>query len=192
MRILLLVFAILVGSATNSTADCNSDVKTAFEKLRKSAAFRMDTKTTNEQGTLTMGVEYILPDRMHQTVHLDRGDAATMEMILIGGKVWSNQGQGWAEVPDAFAAAIAKQMKETVAEAPKEDSQFACLGEVEFEGKSYVAYRAKLAPPRPAAAGTDPGKAAGPTKEAEAAINPSSCFSTLRLHFPSSPSAGAC
>ena len=49
MRILLLVFAILVGSATNSTADCNSDVKTAFEKLRKSAAFRMDTKI-NEQG----------------------------------------------------------------------------------------------------------------------------------------------
>jgi hypothetical protein len=65
-----------------------------------------------------------------------------MEMILIGDKAWSNHGEGWAPLPPQFAEQVAKQMKETVAEPPKDASSYECLGDVEFEGKTYAAYRA--------------------------------------------------
>jgi hypothetical protein len=107
----------------------------------------METKITNPQGTLTMSNDYVLPDRMHQTVSMSADGPQKMEMILIGGKAWSNQGDGgWAEVPEKFATTIAKQMKDTVSEPPKDDSKFECLGEVQFEGKTYSAYRTKRAP----------------------------------------------
>lgn len=149
MRISSLAFVALSVTASAAAADCTSEVNGAFAKLRKSAAFRMETKITNAQGTLTMSNDYVLPDRMHQTVSMSAGGPGTMEMILIGGKAWSNQGNaGWAEVPEKFATTIAKQMKETVAEPPKDESQFECLGDVIFEGKTYAAYRAKRGPTR--------------------------------------------
>ncbi|MCK9909602.1 hypothetical protein MXD81_10710, partial [Microbacteriaceae bacterium K1510] len=126
-------------ASTCAAADCTSEVNEAFAKLRKSAAFRMETKVTNPQGTLTMSNDYLLPDRMHQTVSMGSGGPEKMEMILISGKAWSNQGNaGWAEVPADFASKIAQQMKETVTDAPKDDSKFECLGDVTFEGKTYA------------------------------------------------------
>jgi len=162
MRNVLIVFTAASSLVTAARADCTSEVTDAFAKLRMSAAFRMETTITNPQGTLTMSNDYVLPDRMHQTVSMSGGGApGTMQMILIGGKAWSNQGdQGWAEVPDSFASTIAKQMKETVVEPPKDESQFECLGDVTFEGKTYAAYRSK----RPA--GKADGGATPPTEPA--------------------------
>lgn len=137
--------AFLISSAS-AFADCSTEVDAAFEKLRKSAAFSMETKITNEQGTLTMSNDYVMPDRMHQRVSLSTGGPQTMEMVLIGDKAWSNHGQGWAPLPPNFAQEVAKQMKETVAEPPKDTSKFKCLGDVEFEGVTYAAYRATRTP----------------------------------------------
>ena len=167
MRNMILAFAVLTITAGTAAADCTSEVNDAFAKLRKSAAFRMETKITNPQGTLTMSNDYVLPDRMHQTVSMGGDGPQAMQMILVAGKAWSNQGNaGWAEVPEKFATTIAKQMKDTVVEPPKDESQFECLGDVSFEGKTYAAYRTKRAPgaaegavatPAPA----PPGPAAG-------------------------------
>ncbi|MFA5901779.1 MAG: hypothetical protein WC829_22000 [Hyphomicrobium sp.] len=165
MRNIALATIALSLAATGAAADCTSDVNEAFAKLRKSAAFRMETKITNPQGTLTMSNDYVLPDRMHQTVSmnsaLEKAGPEKMEMILIAGKAWSNQGNaGWAEVPEKFASTIAKQMKETVAEPPKDVSQFECLGDVTFEGKTYAGYRAKRGPAKtPDGAGPNPAAA---------------------------------
>ncbi len=143
MRTAFALCLLLLG-VTTARADCTSEVNDAFAKLRKSAAFRMETKITNPQGTLTMSNDYVLPDRMHQTVSMGSEGPQQMEMILVGGKAWSNQGNaGWAEVPEKFATTIAKQIKDTVVEPPKDESQFECLGDVTFEGKTYAAYRAK-------------------------------------------------
>jgi hypothetical protein len=159
MRIPLLALGAYLLSAAGAAADCTSEVNDAFAKLRKTSAFTMQTKITNAQGTLTMSNDYVLPDRMHQHVSLSTSEAGGMEMILIGEKAWSNQGEnGWAPLPPEFAAKIAKQMKETVAEPPKDTSEFECLGDVELEGKTYTAYRAK----RPGAADGQ----VGPTKAA--------------------------
>lgn len=142
MRTMLLAVAALLPAFTAARADCTSDVNDAFAKLRKSSAFRMETTITNPQGTLTMSNDYVLPDRMHQTVSMGASGPQKMEMILIGGKAWSNQGDaGWAEVPEKFASTIAKQMKDTVSEPPKDESKYECLGDVAFEGKTYAAYR---------------------------------------------------
>ena len=81
-------------------------------------------------------------ERVHQRVSLSGQGAETMEMIHSGDKAWSNHGEGWAPLPPQFAQEVAKQMKETVAEPPKDASSYECLGDVEFEGKTYAAYRA--------------------------------------------------
>jgi hypothetical protein len=160
MRILPLALAAIPLLVTAARADCTSEVNDAFTKLRKSAAFRMETKITNPQGTLTMSNDYVLPDRMHQTVSMNTEGPQQMEMILVGNKAWSNQANaGWAEMPENFATTIAKQMKETVADAPKDDSKYECLGDVAFEGKTYAGYAVK----RPAAPAPEGGTSSGPT-----------------------------
>jgi hypothetical protein len=144
MRTMYLMLAGLLISFTGARADCTSEVNDAFAKLRKSASFRMETKINNSAGMLTMSNDYVLPDRMHQSVSMESGAPGKMEMILVAGKAWSNQANaGWAEVPADFASKIAEQMKETVADPPKDDSKFECLGDVAFEGKTYAAYSTK-------------------------------------------------
>jgi hypothetical protein len=133
-----------MGVVGQAQADCKSEVDQAFSKLRGGKGFRLETRIVNEQqGALTMTVDYLLPDRMHQSVKL--GDSPQkMETIAIGEKVWSNQGQGWSEVPKNFAEVISKQLKETVAEPSKSKIDYECLGEKTFEGKPYLAYKANL------------------------------------------------
>lgn len=146
MRTTLAIVTLLVGATSAVADDCSKEVNDAFAKLRNSSAFRMETKITDpKQGGLSMSNDYVLPDRMHQTVSMEKGPG-NMEMILIGNEAWSKQeNTGWAQVPPNFAEAIAKQMKETVAEPPKDVQAYECLGDVEFEGKTYKGYRAKMA-----------------------------------------------
>lgn len=147
----LALCAYLLSAATAAAADCTAEVNDAFDKLRKLPAFSMQTKITNDQGTLTMSNDYVLPDRMHQRVSVSTSGPGEMEMILIGDKAWSNQGNaGWAPLPPDFAAQIAKQMKETVISPPKDKGEYECLGDVAFEGKTYRAYRTKRVPEAPA------------------------------------------
>lgn len=140
----MLVFGLVFGFAAEAAANCKDEVDQAFSKLRGSKGFRLETTIVHEQqGTLKMAVDYQLPDRMHQRVTMGNSPAK-METIVIGSKVWSNQGQGWQEVPANFAEAISKQLKETVAEPSKSKLDYECLGETTFEGKPYLAYKAKL------------------------------------------------
>ncbi|MGE0024245.1 MAG: hypothetical protein AB7S70_11515 [Hyphomicrobium sp.] len=144
----------IVATCGSALADCRTEVDQAFSKLRGSKGFRLETTIVNEQqGTLRMTVDYQLPDRMHQRITL--GDQAqTMETIAIGPKVWSNQGQGWTEVPANFAEMITKQLKDSVAEPSQSKLDYECLGDTTFESKEYVAYKAALpATPEEAAKG---------------------------------------
>ena len=53
---------------------------------------------------------------------------------------------------DRQGKAIAKQMKDTVSEPPKDESKYECLGDVAFEGKTYTAYRTTRGPEQAAGA----------------------------------------
>lgn len=146
MRSLLIGFLVLAATPAIADTDCKGKVEAAFAKLRQEKAFRLDTTISNAEGVLKMQAEYILPDRMHQTVQLG-GGGVPMEMIVIGKQAWSNQGGGWAELPQQFADTVAGQIKETVAEAPKVATEYKCAGDAEFEGKTYSLYQGVLAMP---------------------------------------------
>jgi hypothetical protein len=135
---------ILLAATLPAAADCQSEVNAAFDKLRQSRAFRVRTTIVNENGSLKMTVDYVLPDRMHQKVSVSSG-AGPVELIVIGGRAWSNNGQGWAEMPTTFAEHVAGQIKQSIVEPPLETASFACLGDKELEGKAYAAYRAVIA-----------------------------------------------
>ncbi|MBA2125296.1 hypothetical protein DLM45_03540 [Hyphomicrobium methylovorum] len=170
MRVVLIAFLVLFSGPALADADCKKKVDTAFEKLRESKAFRLETKITSPQGSLDMKVDYVLPDRMHQTVLLGK-DATPLEMIVVGKKAWSNQGQGWAELPENFAETVAKQIRESVAESPKGATDYKCVGEKDFEGKSYEVFEGVLATPLSADA-----KEKGPRVTAVAVPNQNSVY----------------
>lgn len=149
MKVVGCAVAVLLFSMSPALADCKSEVDGAFSKLREGKTFRLTTTINSPQGKLNMQVDYVLPDKMHQRVRLGESPAE-METIAIGEKVWSNQGQGWQEVPKNFADEIVKQIKQTVAEPTQSKVDYACLGEKEFEGKVYKAYSANLPVPEQA------------------------------------------
>ena len=147
MKRLMLVAGLLVGLTAAAHADCKNEVDQAFSKLRGGKNFRVETKIVHEQqGSLDMTVDYVLPDRMHQRVKMG-GSPALMETIAIGEKVWTNQGQGWTEVPQNFAEAITTQLKQQVSPPTQSNTKYECLGEVEFEGKTYLGYKGSLPVP---------------------------------------------
>lgn len=138
--------AILV--AGPALADCKQEVADAFEKQRKSSSFRMVTRMINERGPIKMTVDYILPDRMHQTVKAAIDPAAT-ETILIGRRAWVSGGSGWQALPMEDALSLAEEMEKTVVKGGGEQPVFDCLGYVELDGRKLRAYEAmqdKMAP----------------------------------------------
>lgn len=145
MKVKLLFVAAMALLAQPAMADqCTDAVNAAFTKLRKSDAFRMETRIVNAQGELGVQTDYVPPDRMHQRVETGT-EAGVVEMIVIGKRAWSHQGkQGWAELPEKFASTVVAQMNQTFADRKDDGMTYSCLGEQEFEGKRYDAYQAKL------------------------------------------------
>lgn len=129
-----------------SAEDCTGAVTTAFEKLRSEKSFRLETQIANAQGKLNLKVDYMPPDRMHQRVRLD-DQPQEMEMIVIGEKAWSNQGQGWVALPDNFASEVAKQVKTTMAGATKTEANYTCGPDEVVDGRPAKAYVAELKAP---------------------------------------------
>src|SRR5512146_2053447 len=66
---------------------CSDEVSAALQKLRKSSWFRMNTQMITENGPTSMQIDYVLPDRMHQTV-TEKLTNKTTELILVGNHAW--------------------------------------------------------------------------------------------------------
>lgn len=178
MRAFLAVLIFSLSSPAFADTSCKEQVDAAFAKLRETGKFRLETTITNKDGTLTMQADYVLPDRMHQTVTLG-GDGAAMEMIVVGQKAWSNQGGGWAVLPEAFAQTVANQIKDSVADAPKVATEYKCVGDKEFEGKTYALYQGVLAMPLSADA-----KDKGPRVSAVTVPNQQNVYIDKETGFP--------
>lgn len=135
--------------ASPAAADCKQEVADAFDKQRKSSSFRLVTRMINERGPIQMTVDYLLPDRMHQSVKAAIDPAAT-ETILIGRRAWVSGGAGWKELPMEDALSLAEEMEKSVVKGAGEQPIFDCLGYADLEGKKLKAYEAmqdKTAPP---------------------------------------------
>jgi hypothetical protein len=178
MRALLTVLLISVSGSALAEVSCKEQVDAAFAKLREAGKFRLETTIKNKDGTLRMQADYVLPDRMHQKVTLG-GEGVAMEMIVIGKKAWSNQGGGWAVLPEAFAQTVANQIKDSVADAPNVSTEYKCVGDKEFEGKTYALYQGVLAMPLSADA-----KDKGPRVSAVSVPNQQNVYIDKETGFP--------
>lgn len=137
----VLACALMVGQLpATATADCKQEVADAFDKQRKSSAFRTVARMLSERGPVKMTVDYVLPDRMHQTVKAAIDPAAT-ETILIGKRAWVSSGQGWQELPLEDTVAVVEAFK-SVMKADKEQPIFDCLGYVTLDSRKLLAYEA--------------------------------------------------
>ena len=143
MRIRFPLFAVMatVLMAQGALADCKQEVADAFAKQRQASSFRLETRMLSERGPLNMTVDYLLPDRMHQTVKAVIDPAAT-ETILVGRRAWVSNGKGWQELPMEDALTLAEEMQKTVVKGEGEQPKFDCLGGTELEGRRLKVYEA--------------------------------------------------
>lgn len=135
-----LVVAGIAFAAPVKAADCAAEVTAAFEKQRKTPGFRMSAETKGDQGPVAMQVDYVLPDRMHQTVR-HPSHKEPLETIAIGRWAWGTMGGGWEELQPQFAQSVVAHMRQTLVEPVQTQAAFTCLGNVSYDGKDYVAYR---------------------------------------------------
>ncbi|PPD29652.1 MAG: hypothetical protein CTY20_05560 [Hyphomicrobium sp.] len=150
------VLALAASAAAPSgavAADCGAEVAAAFERQRKTPAFRLVADTKGDQGLVKMQIDYVPPDRMHQTV-THPNHTAPLETIAIGRWAWGTMGAGWEELQPQFAQSVTAFTKQTLVDPIPSDSSFECLGKVAFEGKDYVAYRTKSTADAAAAGGS--------------------------------------
>ena len=111
---------------------CQRDTATAFERMSKhSIAY-------NGQTEFHMTCEFLPPDRKRYITY-STDPSYTSETIEIGERTWSrwlHQNEGWSEVRAKSVLILIRDSK---------DEAFACLGPVEFSGKTYIGYRARAA-----------------------------------------------
>jgi hypothetical protein len=150
--IVLLLLAATSGAATAQTppsdpsqgkpnaTPCSEEVSAALKKLRSSAWFRMNTQMITENGPTAMQIDYVLPDRMHQTVTVKLADKTT-ELILVGNQAWAKEGEGWRPVPSEVANQLRQQMDETVVTQQTDVGAYACKGHMTVDGRDVLAYK---------------------------------------------------
>lgn len=100
----------------------------------------MDTHMITENGPVTMQVDYVLPDRMHQTV-TQKITNHTTELILVGNRAWANQGDNWREVPSQVAAQLREQMDDAVIKQQTDVGDYSCKGRTQIDGRDVLSYK---------------------------------------------------
>lgn len=142
MRRPVLVYLMFLGLASAAYADCTGEVAAAFDKQRKSPAFKMTAEMMADAGNTKMTVEYLPPDRMRQTV--EREDLpAPLQTVAVGNRAWGDQGGGFEELQPQFAQAIIAGVRQTLVDPPKEMPAFTCLGKTTYEGRPFIGYRSE-------------------------------------------------
>ncbi len=120
---------------------CRDEVAAALKKLRNASWFRMDTTMLTEKGFTDMQVDYVLPDRMHQKVTVPAINEKS-EVILVGDKAWSKQGEGdWVEITAELTQNIKGQMQEQVVAHQEEIGNYSCKGRTNLDGRDVMSYK---------------------------------------------------
>jgi hypothetical protein len=138
---LLLVAIASVSAAMPALAeDCSAKVKAAFDKQREGKSYRVSMTQPTAEGPVEMTVDYILPDRMLQTVvapHMP-GEQQT---LLVGNRAFSGSGGGFEELLPHFTQSVVSEFKSAVDPANQKFDNFECAGKATVDGKEYDAYR---------------------------------------------------
>lgn len=119
---------------------CRDEVDASLKKLRNSSWFRMESTMVTENGLTNMTIDYVLPDRMHQKVNVI-GQPVVQEVILVGNKAWSNEGDGWRVLPADITTQLVNQMQDSVLTPQEDVGNYSCKGRVKLDGKDVMSYK---------------------------------------------------
>lgn len=141
MRPAFVFLGLLLAAAPPALADCRSDVVDAFEKQRKAGAFRMVANVIGAQGPMTLSLDYVLPDKLHQTIKFAI-QPTPIEALLIGPRAWVDEGKGWRDASKDERDELNRQLAQVSEETSESLGQFDCLGNSAVDGAHLTAYLA--------------------------------------------------
>ncbi len=105
------------------------------------------------------------PDRMRQVAIL-AADPKPVETILVDGKAWTNEGEGWIPLTFQHAEQLIEQMRKSTKADPEAVGKFECMGTETVDGKTERAYKSK--PMLPGGMKTPDGKEVETTAQNDA------------------------
>lgn len=135
MRSAPVVLGLLLATAGPVVAaDCRTDVVDAFERQRKAGAFRMVANVVGAQGPMTLTLDYVLPDKLHQTIKFAI-QPTPIQAVLIGAEAWVDEGQGWRDASKDEKDELNRQLAQVSEETGEQLGQFDCLGSSSVDGQ---------------------------------------------------------
>jgi len=144
-----LVVLALLGAGCSEEAvlpGCQGEVVAAFKRLKTSGRpyRKVTVMAVNGQGDFRQTFEFIPPDRRRQVTDNGVPGYGPVETIQVGARTWFRQSHangGWSDWERSEIALTAGPVRKDVA---GDEEVFACLGEVEFSGKIYIGYSARV------------------------------------------------
>lgn len=136
--------------------DCSKDVEAAIQKQRSSKAFRIETSQPTADGPVNMRVDYLLPDRMLQTV-TGSNLIGEQQTLLVRERAFAGTNGAYQELLPQYAQSVIAEFLRSVGK-PENMAAFTCLGKVTFEGKTYLGYKSVIEPKGGGAAGQALGR----------------------------------
>ena len=133
--------AITVMTPAAKAEDCSEAVLAAVAKQRSSKAFRVALTQETAEGPVDMTVDYMPPDRMLQTV-VGKHMPGPQQTMLVGARAFAGTNGSYEELLPHFAQSIVAEFATAISK-PTNIGQFDCAGKQTFEGKEYLAYRAR-------------------------------------------------
>lgn len=122
-------------------ADCTENVKAAFAKQHAHNSYRVSMSQPSAEGPVQMTIDYVLPDKMLQTVvapHMP-GEQQTM---LVGNRAFAGTSGAYEELLPHLVQSIVSEFHASTSPETQGLGTFECLGKQTFEGKEFSAYRA--------------------------------------------------
>ncbi len=125
---------------TEAELKCQAEAVAAVDKQRKVGQYRMDADMITDAGPVKLKEEYILPNRMRQTVALAT-EPTPVETIIVESKGWRNSGEGWEPMqPDEVKQLIETRLNTAASSEPETFGRWSCLGKQTLEGRDVTAF----------------------------------------------------
>lgn len=128
---------------TEAELKCQAEAVAAVDKQKSAGQYRMDADMITDAGPVKLKEEYILPNRMRQTVKVAT-EPQSVEVILVESKAWRNAGEGWEPLPpDEVKQLIESRLNAAANSDVAIFGRWDCMGKQSVEGRELTAYQGK-------------------------------------------------
>jgi len=128
---------------TEAELKCQAEAVAAVDKQKSAGQYRMDADMITDAGPVKLKEEYILPNRMRQTVKVAT-EPQSIEVILVESKAWRNAGEGWEPLPpDEVKQLIESRLNAAANSDVTIFGRWDCMGKQSVEGRELTAYQGK-------------------------------------------------